>query len=121
MRPRRAALPGNSAAIVPHVAPEFQHRRADVPGPEAQGQTASTVERPWGRRLLALGAARWRLWCVTRAAVRPAEPVSAPEGTLWREHDPRPTRDDSVLGNVLVVRHDFTAPAHPGAAPVMRR
>ena len=27
------------------------------------------------RRLLALGAARWRLFFVTRAAVRPAEPV----------------------------------------------
>lgn len=70
------------------------------------------------RRLLAWGAARWRRLFVTRAAVRPAEPVRAPEGTRWRSHAQRPTMYDSGLGNVLVVRHACTAPGHPGDCPL---
>src|SRR4051794_40890502 len=75
------------------------------------------VERTLFRRLLALGAARLRLFFVTRAAVRPAEPVSAPDGTLLRYHDQRPTLYYSVFGKVLLVRHYFTAPGHPGSCP----
>lgn len=33
-------MTANAAEIVPQVAHEVQHRLADVPGPEAQGQTA---------------------------------------------------------------------------------
>ena len=49
---------------------EFQHLLGYVTGPDAQSQTASPVELTLFRRLLALGAALWRLFLVTRAAGR---------------------------------------------------
>ena len=111
-------MTSNSEEIVQQVQHEFQHLLAYVTGPEAQGQSAYMVERTLFRRLLALGAALLRLFFVTRAAVRPAEPVSAPDGTLLRYHDQRPTIYDSVFGKVLLVRHYFTAPGHPGYCPL---
>src|SRR5687767_6874770 len=89
---------------------EFHHLLASVTGPDARVQTASTVELTLCRRLLALGAVRWRLFVVMRAVVRPAKPVTAPDGTPLTVHDQRPTTDYAVLGQVHFERHDCTAP-----------
>jgi hypothetical protein len=59
-----------------------------------------------------------RLFFVTRAAVRPAEPVTAPDGTRLPSHAQRPTIDDSVFGNVGVERHYFIAPGQTGRCPL---
>ena len=71
----------------------FHHLLASVTGPDARVQTASTVELTLCRRRLALGAVRWRLVVVMRAVVRPAKPVTAPDGTPLTVHDQRPTTD----------------------------
>ena len=70
------------------------------------------------RRLLALGAALLRLFFVTRAVVRPAEPVTAPDGTRLTYHDQRPTIYYSVFGKVPFKRHYFTASGQSGICPL---
>jgi hypothetical protein len=87
-------------------------------GPDARAQTASTVELTLVRRLLALGAVLWRLFVVTRAAVRPAEPGTAAAGTRLTSHDQRPTTDDAVFGQVCLARHDCTARGQEGRGPL---
>jgi hypothetical protein len=104
--------------MVQHVPHEFHNLVAYVTGPDARAQTAYTVELTLCRRLLALGAALLRRFCVTRAAVRPVEPVVAPDGTPLLDHDQRPATDDSVFGTVRVGRHDFTAPGQAGICPL---
>jgi hypothetical protein len=64
--------------MVQQLPDEFQHLLACVTGPDARGQTASSVESTLFRRLLALGAALLRLFFVTRAAMRSAEPTTPP-------------------------------------------
>jgi hypothetical protein len=95
----------------------FQHLLAYVTGPDAGLQTVYTVELTLFRRLLTLGAALLRLFFVTRAAVRPAEPVTAPDGRRLTSHDQRPTTDFAVFGHVRFERHDFTAPGQEGCCP----
>jgi hypothetical protein len=97
---------------------DFQNLVAYVKGPEARVQTASTVELTLFRRLLALGAALLRLFFVTRAAVRPSEPIVALDGTPLLSHDQRPATDDSVFGKVRCGRHYFTAPGQAGSCPL---
>ena len=87
-------------------------------GPDARAQTAYTVELTLFRRLLALGAALLRLFCVTRAAVRPSEPILAADGTRLVYHEQRPTTYDSVCGQVRFWRHYYTAPGHDGLCPL---
>lgn len=70
------------------------------------------------RRLLALGAALLRLFFVTRAAVRPSEPVVAPDGTPLLHHDQRPATSYAVFGNVRFGRHYCTAPGQAGLCPL---
>jgi hypothetical protein len=76
------------------------------------------VERPLFRRLLTLGAPLWRRCVVTRAAVRPVEPVTTPDGRRLTDHDPRPTTDSSVFGTVRCWRHVVTAPGPHGRCPL---
>lgn len=118
MRHRRAALTSNPEPIVPPVQHEFQSRLADITGPDTRSATAYQVELTRFRRLLALGAVLLRLFCGTRAAVRPAEPVTAPDGTRLPPHDQRPTTDSSVFGKVRFARHFFTAPGQEGRCPL---
>jgi hypothetical protein len=89
-----------------------------VTGPETRSETASTVERTLCRRLLALGAALWRLFVVTRAAVRPAEPVRAPDDTPVMDHEQRPTTDASVVGHGRLGRPYCTARGPEGRCPL---
>jgi hypothetical protein len=55
---------------------------------------------------------------VTRAAVRPAGPVRAPDGMPLRYHEQRRTTDDSVFGQGRCGRHYFTAPGQEGIGPL---
>ena len=111
-------MTSNSEPIVEQVQHDFQNLVAYVTGPDARAQTAYTVELTLFRRLLALGAALLRLFFVTRAAVRPSEPVVAPDGTPLLHHDQRPATYDSVFGTVRFGRHYFTAPGQAGLCPL---
>jgi hypothetical protein len=111
-------MTSNPEPIVQQLHHEFQSLLADVTGPEARSQTAYTVELTLFRRLLALGAALLRLFFITRAAVRPAAPVTAPDGTHLTAHDQRPTTSFSVFGKVRFRRHFFTAPGQTGICPL---
>jgi hypothetical protein len=111
-------MTSNPEPIGPQVPHEFQNLLAYVTGPDARSRTAYTVELTLFRRRLALGAALLRLFCVTRAAGRPAEPVTAPDGTRVTSHDQRPTPDSSVFGHVRFERHAFTAPGPEGLCPL---
>jgi hypothetical protein len=111
-------MTSNPALMVQQRQHEFQTLLAYVTGPEARLATASTVELTLFRRLLALGAALLRVFLVTRAAVRPAEPVTAPDGTRLTAHDQRPTTYDAGFGNVRCARHSFTASGHEGCCPL---
>jgi hypothetical protein len=99
-------MTSNPEPIVPPLEHDFPHLRADVTGPDARAHTAYTVELTLFRRLLALGAARWPLILVTRAAGPPAELLLAAAGTHLVYHDQRPTTSDSGFGNVRFWRHD---------------
>jgi hypothetical protein len=103
---------------VHQVQHDFQTLMAYVTGSEAQSHTAYEVELTLFRRLLALGAALLRLFFVTRAAIRPAAPITAPEGMPLTSHDQRPTTDYSVFGKVRLWRHDFTGPGQTGICPL---
>jgi hypothetical protein len=111
-------MTANPEPIVQQLQGEFQILLAYVAGPDARAQTAYTVELTLFRRLLALGAMLLRLFFVTRAAGRPAEPVTSPDGTRLTYHDQRPTTDDSVFGKVRFWRHAFTASGHKGLCPL---
>jgi hypothetical protein len=97
---------------------EFQNLLVYVTGSDARSQTANTVELTLFRRLLALGKALLRRFFVTRAAMRPAEPVTAPDGTRLPDHDQRPTTSSSVFGNVCFARHALTTPGQAGRCPL---
>lgn len=86
-------MTSNPEPLVQHMQGEFRNLLAYVTGPAARVPTASTVEWTLLRRRLALGAVRLRLFVVTRAAMRPAEPVRAPDSTPRTFHEQRPTTD----------------------------
>jgi hypothetical protein len=111
-------MTSNPEPIVQQVQHEFQSLLAYVTGPDTRSQTAYTVELTLFRRLLALGAVLLRLFFVTRAAVRPVEPVTASDGTRLTYHDQRPTTYYSVFGKVRFERHVFTAPGQEGRCPL---
>jgi hypothetical protein len=111
-------MASNAEEIVPPVQDDFQNLLAYVTGPDARVRTAYTVELTLFRRLLALGAVLLRLFFGTRAAVRPAEPGTAPDGTPLPYHDQRPTTDYSVFGKVRFWRQAFTAPGQEGCCPL---
>jgi hypothetical protein len=93
-------MTSNSDEIVQHVQHEFQNLLSYITGPDAQAQTAYSVAFTLFRRLMALGAALLRLFLVTRAAVRPPEPVTAPDGMRPTYHDRRPMTYYAVFGKV---------------------
>jgi hypothetical protein len=111
-------MTSNSDEIVQQVQHDFQNLLDYITGPDTRAQTAYTVEVTLFRRLLALGAALLRLFFVTRATVRPAEPVPAPDGTRLTYHDQRPMTYASVFGKVRFWRHYYTAPGHDGICPL---
>jgi hypothetical protein len=110
-------MPSNSEVIVQQLHTDFHALLAYVSGPEAHIQTASSVELALFRRLLALGAALLKLFFLTRAAQRPAAPVTASR-THLRSHDQRPISSYSVFGKLQFARHYFIAPGHRGVCPL---
>jgi hypothetical protein len=111
-------MTSNPEPIGQQLQHEFHNLLAYVTGPDVRSQTAYTVELTLFRRLLALGAVLLRLFLVTRAAVRPTEMVTAPDGTRLTCHDQRPTTYDAVFGKVYCERHSFTAPGQTGICPL---
>ncbi len=110
-------MPSNATPIVQQIHHDFQALLAYVTGPEAQTQTAYSVELTLFRRLLSLGAALLRLFFLVRAAERPDAPP-ANDGTLLAYHDQRPIRYYSIFGKLSLHRHYFVAPGHPGCCPL---
>ena len=115
---RRFARTANADEMVPQVPHDFQNLWGYILGPDARAQTADTVECTLFRRRLALGAARWRLFVVTRAAGRPLEPVTAPDGMRLSSHARRPRTYYAVFGKVRLWRHAFTAPGRESRCPL---
>jgi hypothetical protein len=87
-------------------------------GEQSLSRPAYEVELALFRQLLTLGAALLRLFFVHRVAVRPGEPVYAPDGTGLKYHDQRPTTYFSVFGKVRFRRHYFHAPGQKGVYPL---
>jgi hypothetical protein len=111
-------MPSTAEPIIAQVQQQFQDLLAYVTGPETRSSTAYEVELTLFRRLLALGAALLQLFFLTRAAARPSEPVSAPDGTRLRYHDRRPVPYYSVFGKLRFHRHAYTAPGQPVVCPL---
>ena len=111
-------MPSTTEPIIAQVQQQFQELVAYVTGPETRASTAYEVELALFRRLLALGAALLRLYFVSRAAVRPTEPVRSPDGTPLAYHDRRRTTYYSVFGKLAFYRHAFTAPQQPVVCPL---
>ena len=110
-------MPSNAAPIVQQIQGDFHALIAYVTGPEAQTQSAYTVELTLFRRLLTIGAALLRLFFVTQAAERPPAPVTA-DGAVWSYYDQRAISYYSVFGKLRVARHYFTAPGLAGCCPL---
>ena len=110
-------MPSNAAPIVQQIQADFHALIAYVTGPEAQTQSAYTVELTLFRRLLSLGAALLRLFFVAQAAERPPAPTSA-DGAVWSYHDQRAISYYSIFGKLRLARHYFTAPGHAGTCPL---
>jgi hypothetical protein len=111
-------MASNPEQTVHQIQHDCHNLMAYVTGPEACSHTAYAVELTLFRRLLALGAALLRLCFVPRAAIRPAEPLTAPDGRRLTSHDQRPTTDYAVFGNGHLWRHDFTGPGQTGLCPL---
>ena len=110
-------MPSNAAPIVQQIQGDFHALIAYVTGPEAQTQSAYTVELTLFRRLLALGAALLRLFFVAQAAERPPAPTSA-DAAVWSYYDQRAISYYSIFGKLRVARHYFIARGHAGSCPL---
>ena len=111
-------MSSNSAQIVQQVHHDFKDLVEYVTGEASRSRTAYEVELTLFRRLLALGAQLLRLFFVQRAAIRPSEPVYAPDGTRLTYQEKRPTTYFSVFGKVRFRRHYFHAPGQKGVCPL---
>jgi hypothetical protein len=110
-------MTSNVSPIVEQIQQDFQALLTYVSGPEAQAQTAYTVELTLFRRLLALGAALLRVFFLTRTATRPPAPVTA-TGALLAYHDRRPIAYYSIFGKFSIARHYFYTADAAGECPL---
>jgi len=111
-------MTSNPEPSVQQLQDDFQNLLVYITGPDTQRQTAYTVELTLFRRLLALGTALLRLFFVLRVAVRPAQPVTAPDGTPLTYHGQCLTIYYAVFGKVRFWRHYFTASGQEGLCPL---
>jgi hypothetical protein len=111
-------MSSNSAQIEQQIHHDFKNLVEYVTGEGSWSRTAHEVELTLFRRLLALGAQLLRLFFVQRAAVRPSEPVYAPDGTRLTYQEKRQTTYFSVFGKVRFRRHYFHAPGQKGVCPL---
>ena len=100
-------MSSNSTEIVQQIHQDFKNLVEYVTGPASQSRTAYEVELTLFRQLLLLGAHLLRLFFVQRAAVRPQEPVCAPDGTRLTYQDRRPTTYFSIFGKIRFGRHSI--------------
>ena len=107
-------MSSNSDQIVQHIHQEFQSLLAYVT--DGTPRTAYQTELTLFRRLLALGAALLHLFFLTRAAVRPTEPISS-NGLPLPYHDQRPISYYSVFGKLAFPRHYFFQKGSGSACP----
>src|SRR5438876_114123 len=122
-REHLAVSPATSPQAIPMAAhaehtvhprqPDCHTLMASVTGPAAPAHPAYEVARPWWRRLWALGAARRRRCVVPRAALRPAEPLTAPDGRRRTSQAQRPPPASAGCGPGRVGRQDGPGPPHP--------
>ena len=98
--------------------PDCHTLMASVTGPAAPAHPAYEVARPWWRRLWALGAARRRRCVVPRAALRPAEPLTAPDGRRRTSQAQRPPPASAGCGPGRVGRQDGPGPGPTGLWPL---
>jgi hypothetical protein len=111
-------MPAQPTLMIAQSEEQLQQLIQYVTGPEAHTRTATEVELTLFRRLLALGAVLLRLFFVTRATPRPAEPVCGLDGIGRQYHDRRPRTYYSIFGKVSFRRHAYTAPGHPVFYPL---
>jgi hypothetical protein len=111
-------MSSNSDEIVQQIHQDFKNLIEYVTDPASQSRTAYEVELTLFRQLLLLGAQLLRLFIVQRAAVRPQEPVCAPDGTRLRYQDQRPTTYFSIFGKIRFLRHYFHTPGQKGLCPL---
>src|SRR6266536_4535060 len=114
---RSTVMSSNATPIVQQIQGDFHALIAYVTGPQAQTQSAYTVELTLFRRLLTIGAALLRLFFVTQAAQRPPAPT-ATDGAVWSYYDQRAISYYSVFGKLRLARHYFTAAGHKGCCPL---
>src|SRR5215213_8811467 len=114
---RSIAMSSNAAPIVQQIQGDFHALIAYVTSPEAQTQSAYTVELTLFRRLLSIGAALLRLFFVAQAAERPPAPTTI-DGAVWSYYDQRSISYYSIFGKLRLARHYFTAPGHAGSCPL---
>lgn len=111
-------MSSNSVQIIHQLHRDFQELVEYVTDKETQTRTAYNVELTLFRRLLKLGAQLLRLFFIHRAAVRPDEPVYAPDGTRLKYQSLRRTMYYSVFGKVRFKRHYFHTPGQEDFCPL---
>jgi hypothetical protein len=111
-------MSSNSDEIVQQIHQDFKNLIEYVTDPASQSRTACEVELTLFRQLLSLGAQLLHLFFVQRAAVRPQEPVCAPDGTRLTYQDQRPTTYFSIFGKIRFWRHYFHTPGQRGVYPL---
>jgi hypothetical protein len=111
-------MSSNSDEIVQQIHQDFKSLIEYVTGPAFHSRTANEVELALFRRLLLLGLQLLHLFFVQRAAVRPQEPVYAPDGTRLKCQDRRPTTYFSIFGKIWFRRHYFHTPGQKGIRPL---
>jgi hypothetical protein len=105
-------------SMIAQLRQEFEALLTAATGPAAQTSTADEIERTLFRQVLALGGRLLHLFFCSRAAVRPTDPVTSPDGTVLAYHDRRPTTYFSVFGKLTFRRHAFTAPGQAVVCPL---
>jgi len=97
---------------------QYRALLAYVTGAGSRSASAYEVELRVFRGVLALGGTLLRLFFESRAATRPAGPVSGADGTVLAYHDRRPVTYLSVFGKITFARHAFTAPGQAMVYPL---
>jgi hypothetical protein len=111
-------MSSNSAEIVQQIHQDFKDLVEYVTDEASQERTAHEVELTLFRQLLALGAQLLRLFFVQRAAIRPSEPVQAPDRTRLTYQNKRQATYFSVFGKIRFLRHYFHTPGQKGIYPL---
>ena len=97
---------------------QYRELLSYVTGAASRTASAYDVEVRIFRGVLALGGTLLRLFFESRAAERPAGPVTGVDGTALAYRDRRPVTYRSVFGKLVFWRHAFAAPGQPMVCPL---